>query len=266
MPSRFQGWIACSVTTKRSIRRARSNCPGCHRSFRRDYLAEHLKSPSRESCRLIADALRLDATGLHLDVRPIANESWTPDVAELFPLRSDSLAVEQERADYEPSPLEEHFGVFGEYAKHLATMIQHYRGVRARPILRAKDEPCALCGLPLGSNTRKLVEHIKLHSAELATLRYRCYSCQVDFLSEADLELHLAAAEKGHCGFNFDHRSEPDQSPNQRKTCNNGHHPPSNQPVYDDHQRARNSGYMGKPPDQSTSRGHRTLASETFVV
>lgn len=168
---------------------------------------------------MIAEALYLEANGLHVDVRPIASGSWISNVAKLVPLRRGDRMVRQAVVHEGPDLTAEHFEMFGEYAEHIANTIQHYRGMKVRPILRTKDEPCALCGMPLGSNTQELVRDITHHSSELAMRKCRCEDCEIDFRFRADLELHQTSAKAGHCGFEFLHDGSSHTS--------TGHHPAS---------------------------------------
>lgn len=221
-------------------------CPGCHQRFRGDHLLVHLRSPQREQCRMIHEALYMDANHLHLDLQLVADPFWTSDVADVFPLRLDGRTVLQEDdIDDDPLPSEQHFRAFGEDAKRIANTMQHYRGMRVRPILRFKDEPCSLCGLPLGSNTQELADHIMQHLSAVLLPNNRCEDCKIDFRFAADLELHLAAAKKGRCGFNFLHCTDPCQFANDEGCCQSAHHPPSNPKTsHDDHQRVQTVLYI----------------------
>lgn len=202
----------------------RISCPGCQRYFRPDYLTKHLASAQRESCRNIAEALYLETYGLNIDVRPVADRFWIPNVARRVPYRTGGRAVWQDTPDWSHSLEQDVQG--------LANTLQHYQGIKMRPVLRDKREPCALCGMPLGSNEMELIDHIKHHSLELSTSTYRCDACQIDFKFAADLHLHLEAAATGHCGFKFFHVGHDPMR------CGSGHHPPCDPKVYyDNHDR-----------------------------
>ncbi|KAM3424826.1 hypothetical protein BST61_g6807 [Cercospora zeina] len=72
---------------------------------------------------------------------------------------------------------------------------------------------CMPCGRVFGDDDM-LLDHLQTHLENFKG-SHRCKKCQIGFDHEEDLQRHLDAAKKGHCGFNFPH-SQP---------CT-GHHPP----------------------------------------
>ena len=72
---------------------------------------------------------------------------------------------------------------------------------------------CLPCGRVFGDDDQ-LLDHLKTH-LESFKGNHKCKKCQIGFDHEEDLQKHLDAAKKGHCGFKFEH-SQP---------CT-GHHPP----------------------------------------
>jgi hypothetical protein len=76
------------------------------------------------------------------------------------------------------------------------------------------QRPCPVCGKPPGDTKADAREHVLSHMALLEG-EHVCEECQMGFKLPADLKHHRASAEHGHCGFGFDHESEP---------CT-GHHP-----------------------------------------
>lgn len=72
---------------------------------------------------------------------------------------------------------------------------------------------CLPCGRVFGDDDQ-LLDHLKTH-LESFKGNHKCKKCQIGFDHEEDLQKHLDAAKKGHCGFKFPH-SQP---------CT-GHHPP----------------------------------------
>ena len=68
-------------------------CPGCQHHFRKDSLMIHLATPQFEACRIAFDTLSCHANGFSLDVRPVAEDFWTPDIANRVPHRTGGRAV-----------------------------------------------------------------------------------------------------------------------------------------------------------------------------
>lgn len=92
--------------------------------------------------------------------------------------------------------------------------------ILAHRIMDAPDvegyEPhiCLPCGRVFGDDDM-LLDHLRTH-LESFKGNHKCKKCRIGFDHEEDLQKHLDAAKRGHCGFKFPH-SQP---------CT-GHHPPT---------------------------------------
>lgn len=206
----------------------RVSCPGCNQPFRQDYLRKHLKSPSKEACRIAAEAFHARTQGLSIDARPDPNMIWTPDALEgvHFPL------------DGRDTPGND-FNLLKGQGGWLEPIFKHYQCSEMRLTLRSKHAPCSLCGMPPGSNETEILDHIKYHSLEFVARPFQCTDCCINFMFQADLQAHLNAARKSSCGFYFMHSYHPTKN---GLKCG-GHHPPTALTglATDDHQRMMNT-------------------------
>lgn len=202
-------------------------CPGCNKYFRPDYLPNHLRGSQNAQCRVIAHAIYMQSTGdMDIDIQPPADNFWVPMIAETLKQRMLPGNAGQGGSPTEkelPSP------------EALVKTLLNGTTSPTRPIQRKTREPCDLCGLPLGPGEQELIEHIGKHSLDFSNKAHRCEECDINFAYYSDLQMHLEAASKGHCGFAFCHGRETSKS---KSSLCTGHHP---QPVYamffDDHKR-----------------------------
>jgi hypothetical protein len=202
-------------------------CPGCKKDFRRDYWANHLSGSQNAKCRVIAHAIYLQLTGdMDIDTQPPADNFWIPKIAKTLKRRTLPCSAENGGSPAEKELLP---------PETLAKTLLDGTSSSTRPIQRRTRKPCDLCGLPLGPGEQELIDHIGKHSLDFKNKPYRCDKCDINFAYYSDLQMHLEAASKGHCGFAFCHGRETSKI--ESSLCT-GHHP---QPVYamfyDDHKR-----------------------------
>lgn len=95
-------------------------------------------------------------------------------------------------------------------------VIQHRRKNKWKAGKTPLMIPCGLCRKPFQHDDLKgLSKHIAEHMDGFRE-EYSCNVCRISFISESDLRAHEISAQKGDCGFTFEHRVP----------CT-GHHPPS---------------------------------------
>ena len=200
-------------------------CPGCDTYFRPDYLTSHLRGSKNAKCRVVAHAIYLQSSNdMDIDTRPPAENYWIPNVLETLKQRhltgrpqQPTLAIQKET----PTP------------EALAKILMDDRPSHTRPLQRRTREPCDLCGLPLGPGEKELIDHIDQHSLDFLKKTFRCDECGINFAYQADLEMHMETAAKGHCGFSFYHFGERSK----RGSNCTGHHPQQVSLGHDDHKR-----------------------------
>ena len=78
-----------------------------------------------------------------------------------------------------------------------------------------REEFCTFCDTPFEEILEELMSHLRRH-LDVLTGSHLCADCQIEFVHSEDLEMHKAAASRGHCAFGFPHLTD----------CH-GHHPPS---------------------------------------
>lgn len=222
-------------------RKKKVACPGCKQEFRKDYLRVHLANKSNFACRIMVEALHVQASGESEDTPPgRTHHYWTGEDGHLAdatgtqqapppmttdlnisaipaglprPVRSaaPNLAGVEVSNDIKVSPTPE----------DLVKTLLKPDSIPVRPIHRRTREPCDLCGALLGPDPNTLISHISRHMSEFADRNLRCENCIISFAHQKDLDIHLQAASKGHCGFNFDHTIYRGCA----SECT-GHHPP----------------------------------------
>lgn len=197
----------CPETFKRNDTRLRHErnahlgekwpCPWCFRTFRADYINQHLRSKGNGCHEALLEAL-------HVQCKPEVQPLTDADYQQHW---NAGLTGGQPGPHLRPAPPtsdldKQTIGLDGPAAKFLQ---EHPPKALPAAIPRRSRAPCNICGESFGPDEDDLIKHVHLHSMELATNSFRCEECCIDFAFKKDLDRHRVLAASGHCGLNFYH-------------------------------------------------------------
>lgn len=158
-------------------------CPGCSKTFRKDYLAVHLGRISK--CQL---ASRLPTTELGDQPKELRvndnGDGMQPN---------DALTGITAHFDHSAGP-----------EISLKTSVPT-TSPGARTVNIKSREACDICGIDLSVDEDETLGHIERHRTELFRRPYECRECMITFAFIGDCTRHSQAADGGLCGFNFKH-------------------------------------------------------------
>ncbi|KAK4502303.1 hypothetical protein PRZ48_005728 [Zasmidium cellare] len=197
----------CPATFKRDDTRLRHErtahlgekwpCPICFRTFRADYIHQHLRSKGNGCREALSAALRVQGTQESKPLSgPVYFQYWAARPSEDLPVAETQPHVQSSEHVVHSIDLDTLAEKF---------LRDHPPKVPPASVYRRSREPCNICGEEFGPDEDDLIKHIERHSTELATRPFRCEDCHIDFAFARDLERHRNLAELGHCGFNFCH-------------------------------------------------------------